>query len=93
MCGFASRMVYEIIAVMNLYLQAYLSTVFLPYYITETSQRERWLSFFLLPAYHKPYLVAILPKNIEIKIAEPQATVQVVSLEKPRLVCVGTSTK
>lgn len=53
----------------------------------------KWEEQPLALAYHKPYLVAILPKNIEIKIAEPQATVQLVTLEKPRLVCVGTSTK
>lgn len=48
---------------------------------------------FLFSAYHKPYLVAILPKNIEIKIADPQATVQLVNLDKPRLIAVGSSTK
>lgn len=78
---------------MDLNLKAYFSSVFPPHYITETCQEERQLSIFVLPAYHKPYLVAILPKNIEIKIADPQATVQLVTLEKPRLVCVGTSTK
>lgn len=48
---------------------------------------------FHFSAYHKPFLVAILPKTIEIKIAEPQATVQLLNLDKPRLIAVGASTE
>ncbi|KAG0702685.1 Vam6/Vps39-like protein [Chionoecetes opilio] len=57
------------------------------------SNSLKWEEQPLALAYHKPYLVAILPKNIEIKIAEPQATVQLVTLDKPRLIAVGSSAK
>lgn len=53
----------------------------------------KWEEQPLALAYHKPFLVAILPKNIEIKIAEPQATVQLLTLDKPRLITVGASTE
>ena len=66
------------------------------YYIIETYIRKEEPVYHIPPvfsAYQKPYLVGILPKNIEIKIAEPQATVQLITLDKPRLIAVGSSTK
>lgn len=54
---------------------------------------RKYTFFFHFSAYHKPFLVAILPKTIEIKIAEPQATVQLLNLDKPRLIAVGASTE
>ncbi|XP_042232169.1 vam6/Vps39-like protein isoform X2 [Homarus americanus] len=53
----------------------------------------KWVEQPLSLAYDKPYLIAILPKNIEIKTTEPQITVQVLNLDKPKLLAVGQSTK
>ncbi|XP_045614549.1 vam6/Vps39-like protein [Procambarus clarkii] len=53
----------------------------------------KWDEQPLCLAYNKPYLIAILSKTIEIKTAEPQITVQVLNLDKPRLLAVGQSSK
>ncbi|KAK4324087.1 hypothetical protein Pmani_005270 [Petrolisthes manimaculis] len=44
-------------------------------------------------AYHKPYLIALLPKTIEVKTTEPPSTVQILKVDKPRLITVSASTK
>ncbi|XP_071515409.1 vam6/Vps39-like protein [Panulirus ornatus] len=53
----------------------------------------KWVEQPLALAYDKPYLIAILSKTIEIKTTEPQITVQVLNLDKPKLLVVGHSTK
>lgn len=53
----------------------------------------KWVEQPLAMAYDKPYLVAILPKTIEIKTPEPQHTVQSLNLEKPRLLAVAQTAK
>lgn len=53
----------------------------------------KWVEQPLCLAYDKPYLIAILSKTIEIKTTEPQITVQVLNLDKPKLLAVGQSSK
>ena len=49
------------------------------------------LTFFLFifSAHHKPYIVAVLPRYVEIRTIEPRLMIQSIELSKPRLICQG----
>jgi hypothetical protein len=38
---------------------------------------------------HSPYIIAVLPKCVEIRTIEPKLLIQNVELAKPRFVCCG----
>lgn len=50
-------------------------------------------SLHLVAAYHRPYLIALLAKAIEVKTTEPPSTIQILTLDKPRLITVSASTR
>ncbi|CAL4087633.1 unnamed protein product, partial [Meganyctiphanes norvegica] len=53
----------------------------------------KWPEQPIAMAYDKPYIIAILPKNIEIRTPDPQMMVQNLTVDKPTLLAVGRNSK